>query len=691
MSPEVPATLPPRRPSPRTEPALRALARLRQPVWVLEVATGLPCWANAAALALWDAPSANELAARLLESGAAAQEAQRLRRLCADFACAPDATFEELVHLPTGADPRPLRVAYSALQLDDDRMLVMAEGLDTGPLGADLLRAAETVQQTPVLITLYTDAGEVVYRNPAARATLGTGTEPLDQHLLSAADLAELRWGLSEAGAASLVACVRTVDGPRWHDVSARRFHDADTGRDLWLVSEVDVSQLKAAEKRARFLATHDHLTRLPNRNFLAEQFAAQLRTIRSRQERGAVVLIDLDNFKHVNDSLGHAAGDRLLVKTARRLRSVLGRNELLARLGGDEFLLLVSAADIVAHVQSLAERITGAVAAPMHIAGREIRVTPTLGVSLYPDHGRELETLMSHADLAVYQAKSRGRNGLAFFTPELSAAVRQRMTLERDIRRGLDRGEFTVYFQPRVQLRDGTICGAEALARWQHPEHGIVGPDGFVFACEEMGLIGELGLQVFEQAVRQHTEWRTSGFDLELSVNLSSVQIADPELVPSLLDIVRKHRADPRHLELEITESALLGHDEETVATIAALRSAGFRIAIDDFGTGYSNLAYLQRYPLDCLKIDRSFVSTFDVPTPLTELIVDMAKLLRMKIIAEGVETEAQLDWLREQGCQEYQGELFSPPIPREAMTRLLAAQRDGLGTAIDSAPRSA
>jgi len=308
-----------------------------------------------------------------------------------------------------------------------------------------------------------------------------------------------------------------------------------------------------------------------------------------------------------------------------------------------------------------------------MLIHERSISVTPSIGISLFPENGRNINDLLRHADLAMYHAKEKGRNDFSFFTQELSDAVESRISLEAELTVALQEEQFVTYFQPRVDVKSNVIKGAEALVRWQHPSKGLIAPDSFIPACESCGLIAQLGKVVFAQSVRAQRQMAELGFDLRVSVNLSPLQFGEETLVEDLLGIVQSENGNIRGIELEITESVLLGHDSSTIDKLNALVDHGFRISIDDFGTGYSNLAYLHRYPLRCLKIDRSFIQSLDSAHPIVELIVSMAKLFHLEVVAEGVETQQQLDALRSYNCHEYQGYLFERPIDFESFIHLL------------------
>lgn len=306
-------------------------------------------------------------------------------------------------------------------------------------------------------------------------------------------------------------------------------------------------------------------------------------------------------------------------------------------------------------------------------LQGRNVRVTPSIGVSLFPADGKNINELMRRADLAMYHAKELGRNEAAYFTQEMSEAVNSRINLESELMMALQDNQFSTYFQPRVDVQTGEIRGAEALVRWLHPERGMVGPDVFIPACEDSGLIGLLGKFVLTQAVVAQRTWAMSGHVLKISVNLSPVQFIEESLVEDFIQIVEDNGGNPKLLELEITESVLLGNDQATISKLQALVDYGFHIAIDDFGTGYSNLSYLHRYPISCLKIDRSFIAQLDTAQPIIELIISMARLFDLDVVAEGVETLSQLDALKAYDCQEYQGFLYAGAVASHEFTALL------------------
>ncbi|WP_294000467.1 putative bifunctional diguanylate cyclase/phosphodiesterase [Sphaerotilus sp.] len=652
----------------------RLLEALHQPVWIFDIDHSRVHWANAAGLHLWQARSLAELSAREMGADMSESVARRLRQYQQDFERG-DARFSEQWTLYPGGRATTLWVGFSGVRLTDGRMAMLCEARPHEAMPPDSLRSVEALLHTEVMTTLYSRAGRALYRNPAARASVPAGNETLQQRLLDRQDLRELVRGLVERGHHKRIARVLTTDGERWHDVSARLCRDAVTGRQALLVSETDISGLKQAQAQAQYLADHDLLTGLPNRNHVIKCYPQALEDCRRQGLQAALVFLDLDHFKRVNDSLGHAVGDELLMHLARRLRGALGPQDRVARLGGDEFLLLLPHADAALVARQRAQELVTLISQPVLISQTELRVTPSIGLSLFPQDGQDIDTLMRHADQAMYSAKAAGRNGMAWFQPAMNAAAQSRLDLEVELRRALAHGDIRAWFQPRVSVETGKIVGAEALARWHHPQRGMIPPDVFIPVCEDCGLICELGAVVLEASARQQVAWAQQGWVLDISVNLSPRQFFYNALLQDVRDILDRTGCDPRHIELEITESVLLGHDGRTVATLEGLSAMGLGIAIDDFGTGYSNLAYLHRYPVDTLKIDRSFVRALDDLPALTEMIVTMCQVLKVNMVAEGVETAEQLAWLQARGVHEYQGFLFSPAVPPEAFERLLRA----------------
>ena len=652
-----------------------ALNWIGRAVWVFDIDRRRVHWANPAALVLWQAATLADLQARDMGADMSTGVARRLRQYQQDFEQGPSRFTEQWTLYPKG-QPRTLSVAFTGHRLADGRMAMLCEALDERSENPDSLRSVDALLHTPVMISLYDWQGRVLYRNPAARDTQPPGSGG-GHRFVKESDFRALLSQLLSRGEARLTAPVHTATGERWHEVHASRCHDVASGRQAFLVSEVDITELKRTEARANHLAHHDTLTGLPNRNYVLREFGAALNDLRGRRLQAALIFIDLDHFKTVNDSMGHAVGDQLLVEMAQRLRAVVREGDLAARLGGDEFLVLavLHEGEAEAELAGLTQRILDSFSREVMLLSTEVRVTPSIGTSRFPRDGVDIQTLMRHADMAMYSAKDAGRNAVAGFTPAMQAQAETRMALESELRHALERGEFELFYQPKLTV-DNRLVGAEALLRWRHPERGLVAPSIFVPVCEEIGLIGLIGEWVLEAAARQQVRWREAGHALKVAVNLSPRQLAAPQLVARVQDIVARTGCQPGDLELEVTESVLLGNDLHTRRMLGQLHAMGLSIAIDDFGTGYSNLAYLQRYPIHTLKIDRSFVQAIGRSATLTEVIIMMCKALNLHMVAEGVERPEQLAWLAERGVHEYQGFLFAPPMPVAEFDALLLTQ---------------
>lgn len=443
-------------------------------------------------------------------------------------------------------------------------------------------------------------------------------------------------------------------------------------GRPHHVLAVRDLRDRVAAEARIRFLAAHDPLTRLPNRAGFGEQFARLLESWGDRPF--ALVALDLDRFKMVNDTLGHAVGDALLVKAAARLRGAVRAGDLVARLGGDEFTVAQLAPGQPESATALAQRLCELMARPFVVNGQILNIGTSIGIALYPQDGRDHATLARNADLALYRAKAEGRGSYRFFETEMDTRMQRRRMLEVELRTALALRQFHLLYQPQLDLATGAVTGFEALIRWTHPERGLVPPGDFIPLAEETGLIVPIGEWVLREACREAMRWPSSA---SISVNLSPVQFAAPGLVETVRAACAGAGLDPRRLELEITESVLLSGSVETLATLRELKALGARISMDDFGTGYSSLSYLRSFPFDKIKIDRSFVT--DVTrageaAAIVRAIVGLGRSLGMATTVEGVETEAQLAHLRAEGCDQAQGYLIGRPLPPQQALSLLA-----------------
>lgn len=449
------------------------------------------------------------------------------------------------------------------------------------------------------------------------------------------------------------------------------------------IASFTDISEHKEAEDRIRYLALHDTLTGLPNRLSLQERLSQALQTAERRREMLGVIFVDLDRFKLINDTLGHHAGDAMLIQLGRRLQQNVRSNDVVARLGGDEFVVVVTGADDVDTVLAVAEKLLEALRQPYQIEGQLLHTTPSLGLSFYPRDGKDVESLMRNADVAMYHAKSRGRNGLQCYEPALNLAASDRLSLESRLPRALAGGEFRLYYQPKVDGQSGCLAGVEALVRWQDPERGMVPPDRFIPVAEETGLIVPLGAWVLEEACRQRRAWYDQGLPaFRVAVNLSPLQSRQEDFLSHVAALLAQYGLQPGDLELEITESAAMRDPLETIGILKRIKEMGISLAIDDFGTGYSSLAYLKLLPIDTLKLDRSFVQDIDAggdDAVICSATIALAHALGLAVVAEGVENAAQEDYLLRLGCDQLQGYRFSKPLPAAELELLLAGLDEG------------
>jgi diguanylate cyclase (GGDEF)-like protein/PAS domain S-box-containing protein len=430
-----------------------------------------------------------------------------------------------------------------------------------------------------------------------------------------------------------------------------------------------DITERKTAEQQIEYQAYHDSLTGLANRRLFQEHLTLALALAQRRQRLVAVLFLDLDHFKLINDSLGHSVGDALLKQVAARLKAAVREGDTVARVGGDEFTIVLQELNDRDDAGVVAQKMLHTIAEPVEIGGHRLYITTSIGITLFPDDGDDAETLLKNADNAMYRAKAEGRNAYQMSTQELNRSTRERMTLESGLHQAIERQEFELFYQPQVDIRTMKIVGMEALLRWRHPERGLVGPADFIAVAEDRGFIVTIGDWVLRTACREARRFRDRGIpEFRVAVNISARQFRDQSLMATVESALAESQLDPRCLEVEITESVAMENVDLTLAVLARLRQIGVLIAIDDFGTGHSSLNYLKRFPLDALKIDRSFVE--DIPdrfedVAIVRAVIQLAQGLNLRVIAEGVETKEQLAFLQDNGCREVQGYYFSYPLP--------------------------
>jgi len=454
----------------------------------------------------------------------------------------------------------------------------------------------------------------------------------------------------------------------KWVLVNIRVVRNVDGDIMLHEGTVEDVTVRKLAQKQVDFLAYYDALTGLPNRTLLKDRLDMALAACRRSGARAAVLFLDLDRFKVINDSLGHSFGDLLLQQVGNRLRGEIRDQDTVARVGGDEFLVVLTSVANVAEVEATAARIVSAVAGEYGIQDRLLSISCSLGISMFPEHGKDGETLIKNADAAMYCAKEQGTNTSCFFTDEMNARVMEHLTLESSLRSAIDRNEMFVVYQPQINIISGAVTGLEALLRWQHPEMGLVKPETFIRIAENSGLITALGEWVLRTVCSQIRRWLDAGFAMvPIAVNVSAVQFRHDGFRDMIKKVLHETRIEPKYLELELTESLLLSNADVMFTVLQELQDMGLKLVIDDFGTGYSSLSYLRHFPVTKLKIDRSFIRDVAVnpdAAAITTAIISMSKSLNLKVIAEGVEDEAQLAFLSDHGCDEFQGYYFSRPL---------------------------
>lgn len=492
---------------------------------------------------------------------------------------------------------------------------------------------------------------------------------------------------------ASVIATGQTVQSEdHFEDNGVHYFYETRMvpyTKDSVLVMQRDVSEKKRADAKVRRLAFYDTLTGLPNRQAFLIQVSEAIREAKANDSGLSILYFDLDNFKRINDSLGHSTGDVLLRGIARRLEQCVRRDDAVARfgksnsamqvarLGGDEFTVLLRDINSADEASSVAERILAALRKPLHYQGQQFVITPSVGIASYPEDGEDIDTLVKNADMAMYGAKAMGRNCISMFSGTMSVRSLERLELEDSLRKAITKGDLELHYQPKLCIRTRAVTGVEALVRWSHPDRGPVSPAKFIPIAEEAGLIMDLSRWVLEAACKQLVTW--SGTELEeihVAINLSGKQFREAKVDKEIIETVQRHGFDRSRLELELTESTLMTDVETTVETLSRLKDAGMKIAVDDFGTGYSSLSYLKKFPIDALKIDRAFVQEIvggGNDRSICAAIIALAQSMDLKVIAEGVETDEQLQHLRFLGCDEIQGYFFAKPMSGDKVTAFL------------------
>ncbi|WP_299831480.1 bifunctional diguanylate cyclase/phosphodiesterase [uncultured Roseobacter sp.] len=638
---------------------------LSTPVWVYDVDNCRVVYANAQACKMWQAESEEDLCSRDMSKGMSSTVAKRLKQYQADF-IERQTTFREMWTLYPNGEPVSSSVAFRGFRLPDGRMAMQCEVLERASDEPDNLRSAEALLHTDVKIALFELDGPALYMNPAARNSIGGPSKSFQQLFVDSKDYHVMMFELDGSGEHRMVARVTTASGKHWFDLSAKLCSDAVTGQPAVLLTAFDVSELKIARDKARYLADRDQLTGCYNRAFmhrLVEDLA------NASEVRCTLLYFDVDRFKNVNDTFGHEAGDNVLRELALRAQQVIGPEDIVVRLGGDEFaILLYEDADYV-HVHQKAKVLFCNLSGPVRIGATSIDVNVSMGIADFTPAQTDFESALRQADIALYHSKREGRNRYTIYTSEMGAAALDRARFKTEIESALKQRDFVLHYQPRIDLRSGNVVSMEGLVRWKHPEKGIIGPDNFIPICEETGLIDSLGQQVLEIGFEQAMKWQDAGEYMHLSLNISPRQFADERLTDMLASFARKPGFPTDRIELEITENVLIGDLDDIASKLKTITDMGYQIAIDDFGTGYSNLSYISRIPLSCIKIDQSFVSQLPKSGPIIRLILSLGKQIGATIVAEGVETQDQYDWLSRHHCDQIQGFFIARPAPLDEL----------------------
>jgi diguanylate cyclase (GGDEF)-like protein/PAS domain S-box-containing protein len=464
----------------------------------------------------------------------------------------------------------------------------------------------------------------------------------------------------------------------RWVQDRGIPYQDKDGKWTIYIGIIIDITERKNIDEKIKYLAFHDHLTCLPNRKLFHELLDTTIKNAHLN-ENHAILFIDLDQFKIVNDTLGHGNGDLLLVEVAKRIRSYIRMDDIVARHAGDEFLILLKNIS-TAETENFAKRILQSIEAPFFIQENEIFISASIGISMYPLHGTDPETLIKNADAAMYEAKFYGKNNFKYYSLVIERANNRKMTIINGLHRALENKEFELYYQPKIITSSKSVVGVEALLRWKHPIHGSISPAEFIPLAEETGIIISIGEWVMREACKKYKDWELLGIAPEyLCINLSPRQLRDPQFLKKVTNIINDHHFIAQHLEFEITESVAIDNFEDAFHKLKQIREIGVRVALDDFGTGYSSLSHLRQFPIDSLKIDRSFIKDFisDSQTAaIVKSIISIAHSLNLPVIAEGVETEEQFQYLYDLHCDYIQGYFISPPVPVNEIEIILKKQ---------------
>ncbi len=649
-----------------------AFDALELPVWIFDPDEARIIWSNGSGLTFWHAESREELYARAQGEDMSPAVRMRLNHLLDDLA--RGGTIQEVWTLHPGGEPVSLRIAITGIHLADGRLglhcIALGE-LDSTP---DVLRGVTALGHTSTMISLYDEDGCLVYGNTAMRESLHCPEARLRERFIDEDDYATALSALTSQQDVTLTAHVLTCQGARWHEISATRTTDAATGNLSVLLTEVDITLRIEAEKQARHLASHDALTDLPNRVHLADEANRVLKKAADENTLCACLFLDLDHFKSINDTLGHNIGDQLLVEVATRLKNCLKKTDVAARLGGDEFVVLLNDYPDRDAMRDMAKTIRSALSKPISCSGHALRTTPSIGLALFPDDGETIDTLMMHADMAMYAAKDHGRNRIRFFAQNMTDRASRRQEMETAVRTALQNGQLEVVFTPRLDVRDDALVGAEAQIRWNDPVKGTLSDGAFIPYLGETQVIEEIGAMALDETLRFQAKLAEQQSPPYLSVRLHERQIKAPSFLSMIDTCLSDNGARAECIELTFSETVFADGTAEVTEKLLALAGMGFRLGVQDFGNGRSNLAYMRAFPLSSLKIGGDLI-TDGSKSSITQMVVSMGKLVRADVVADGINDVRQLDQMQECGCDLYQGPLFSGAVPASKLLNIVRA----------------
>ncbi len=642
---------------------------LQTPIWVFDIDSCRVLCANKPACTLWRAEDEAALCTRDFGRDMSSTVRERLQQYQTDVASG--STFKEMWTLYPNGEPHSIEVLFSGFPKNDGRFALLCEGTHHKEDLPENIRSLEALLHTDVMISLFRRNGPVLYMNPAARNASPTSQTGLASQFAEPQDYDTLIFEIDRKGEHSMVAEVDTAHGRRWHNLTAKACLDAATGGAAILVTANDVTELKNARDKARFLANRDQLTGCFNRSYLQHTVRE---ASRSKHKKCGLLFFDIDRFKQINDRHGHEMGDIVLKALASRACAAIKKTDLLARLGGDEFVILFENAEDKKQLERVAQRLLENLRRPLVHKSVKLNPTVSMGLTFFTPERDNFTAILRQADIALYASKSEGRDRLTVYNEALGATADARDQIESDLKRAIEREEFVLHFQPRVDFASGEIVSLEALVRWKHPTRGLVMPSDFIPFCEESGLIEPVGHLVLRAGLNHVIEWHKSGLDIGVSINISPTQFDDPKLMESLVEFAGDPGFPENQVELELTENVLVGDRTVLAGRLRAIAELGYRIAIDDFGVGYSNLSYISDFPVHCIKIDRSFVDRLPESGPVVRLILTLARQIGAMTVAEGVETDVQAEWLRQASCDQAQGFLFFHPAPVERVLEHIA-----------------